>query len=229
MGSVSDLSRLAEVAFSAAYRELEVMREAGLASAERVGAELVYRAEPGHPHAALLRQLATCPEDRREAPSTAHDERVRAWLAAVGAPLGSRGLQGPIPPPEETLAEALPLSHRDPTVARVMPLVLWRQRDHLDFGRLREEARRRNEGQALGYFLELAGRLGNDPHLVEVAKTLRDRRRKKAREFFAGVRGPRAVAASRRNTPREALRWGYLMNMGLDSFRSTFDKFTRLR
>jgi hypothetical protein len=109
----------------------------------------------------------------------------------------------------------------------VLPLVLWRQRDHLDFDRLRQEASRRNEGQALGYFLELAGRLGNEPRLVEVSKALRDRRRKRAREFFAGPRGPRAVAASRRNTPREALRWGYLMNMGLDSFRSTFDKFAR--
>ena len=227
MGSVSDLSRLAELAFSAAYRELEAMREAGLARAERVGAELVYRAEPDHPHAALLRRLATCPDERRETPSAEHDERVRAWLVAVGAPLGSRGLQGPVPPPEEALAEALPLSHRDPTVARVLPLVLWRQRDHLDFDRLRQEASRRNEGQALGYFLELAGRLGNEPRLVEVSKALRDRRRKRAREFCAGPRGPRAVAASRRNTPREALRWGYLMNMGLDSFRSTFDKFAR--
>ena len=29
------------------------------------------------------------------------------------------------------------------------------------------------------------------------------------------------------DSPKEALRWGYLMNMGVDSFRSTFDKFAR--
>ena len=47
--------------------------------------------------------------------------------------------------------------------------------------------------------------------------------------FFTGPHGPRALAATRRNTPKEALRWGYLMNMGLDSFESTFDKFARER
>jgi len=29
------------------------------------------------------------------------------------------------------------------------------------------------------------------------------------------------LAATRRNTPLEARRWGFLMNMGVDSFRST--------
>ena len=33
------------------------------------------------------------------------------------------------------------------------------------------------------------------------------------------------LAATRRNTPPEALRWGYLMNVGRDSFESIFEKF----
>jgi hypothetical protein len=33
-----------------------------------------------------------------------------------------------------------------------------------------------------------------------------------------------ALAAARKNTPRVARRWGYLMNMGLDSFASAFAK-----
>jgi hypothetical protein len=136
-------------------------------------------------------------------------------------------MKKPVPPVEHVFGEALSLSHRDPTVARVFPLVLWRQRDRLDFDRLFDEARRRDEQQALGYFLELAGQLGGEPRLVKAARTLRDRRRKRARMFFAGPHGPRALAATRRNTPQEALRWGYLMNMGVDSFRSTFDKFAR--
>jgi hypothetical protein len=56
--------------------------------------------------------------------------------------------------------------------------------------RLLREATRRDERQALGYFLELAGRLGGEARLVKAAR-------------------------------------GYLMNMGVDSFRSTFDKFAR--
>src|SRR5262245_60483571 len=50
-GSVSALARLAGVAFSAVHRELQAMHEAGLASSERVGAELHYRAKADHPHA----------------------------------------------------------------------------------------------------------------------------------------------------------------------------------
>lgn len=224
-GSVSDLSRLANVTFSAAYRELDAMRTAGLAHVERHGTELVYSAEPDYHHAELLRQLASA-SGNTETEKRAHlDEQVRSWLASLGAPLGSAETKGPVPSPEQVVGEALSLSHRDATVARVLPLVLWRQRDQLDFDRLLHEATRRDERQALGYFLELAGRLGDQPRLVEAAAALRDKRRKRVRMFFAGPHGPRALAATRRNTPKEALRWGYLMNMGMDSFRSTFDKF----
>jgi hypothetical protein len=93
--------------------------------------------------------------------------------------------------------------------------------------RLVSEASHRDERSTLGYFLELAGRLGGDPALVHAARRLHDRRRTRARPFFVGPLGPHAAAAARRNTSKEALRWGYLMNMGLDSFRAMFQKFAR--
>jgi len=227
VGNVSDLSRLAGVSFSAAHRELEAMRAAGLARAERTSTELVYRAETSHPQAGLLRQLAKAPAQVRTERRMDHDDQVRAWLAALGAPIGSPRPKTPPPDLEEALVEALGLSHRDATVARVLPLVLWRQRDRLDLDRLVRQASRRDERSALGYFLELTGQLGGDPALVQAARRLRDRRRTKARPFFAGPLGPHAAAAARRNTPKEALRWGYVMNMGLDSFKAMFEKFAR--
>jgi hypothetical protein len=226
-GSVSELARLAKVAFSAAHRELDAMHQAGLACVERAGAELVYRANHEHPNADLLRQIATSPDETGGAAAPARDQRLRAWLAAAGAPLGAAAAEDPPPPLEEVVASALSLAHRDSSVARVLPLVLWRRREQLDLERLRREATRRNEGPALGYFLELAGRLGNEPRLLAASSRLRDKRRRKARAFFSGSHGPRALAAMRRNTPREARRWGFLMNMGSDSFRSMFDKFAR--
>lgn len=229
MGSVSELARSARVAFSAAHRELEAMRAAGLARAERNGSELVYQADTEHRHAGLLRQMATTNTEPDEARRTRDDERVRAWLAGLGAPLGSPVDRGPVPSSEDVLAEALSLAHRDAGVARVLPLLLWRERDRLDFERLARAASRLDEKHALGYFLELAGRLGNEPRLASAASTLRDRRRIRPRLFFAGPHGPRALAATRRNTPPAARRWGYLMNMGVDSFRSAFDKFETSR
>ncbi len=227
-GSVSALSRVAGVAFSAAHRELDAMRRAGLACVERAGAKLVYRANDAHPRADLLRQLVTAPDEHRTQAEADRDERVRGWLVSVGAPLGAAEIPGSVSMLEEGLAEALSLAHRDPTVARVLPLVLWRQRERLDFDRLRGEAACRNEEQALGLFLELAGKISNERQLVEAATPLRDRRRRRVRMFFSGPHGPHALAATHRNTPPEARRWGFLMNMGVDSFRSTFAKFARL-
>ena len=228
-GSVSALSRMAGVAFSAAHRELDAMRRAGLACVERAGAELVYRANGAHPQADLLRQLVTAraPDEQRAAADADRDGRVRGWLASVGAPLGAAEVTGSALTLEEGLAEALSLAHRDPTVARVLPLVLWRQREHVDFDRLQREVARRDEDQALGLFLELAGKISNERQLMEAATPLRDRRRRKPRVFFSGPHGPHALAATRRSTPPEARRWGFLMNMGMDSFRSTFAKFAR--
>ena len=224
-GSVSTLARLAAVSFSAAHRELEAMRSAGLALSRRVGSEVQYRAASDHPRRRLLTELANVSDDNGGFEREQRDAEVRGWLVSVGAPLAAPSPKTPTPALEEILAEAVTLSHRDATVARVLPVVLWKRRRDLDLERLVLEATRRDERQALGYFLELAGRLGGEASLVEAAQRLSDGRRRRPRMFFAGPHGRHQLAATRSNTPPEALRWGYLMNMGMDSFRSTFDKF----
>jgi DNA-binding transcriptional ArsR family regulator len=224
-GSVSTLARLAGVSFSAAHRELEAMRSAGLAVSRRVGSEVQYHAASDHPRRDLLTELANVANGLRREAEESRDAVVRTWLAGVGAPLAAPPPSAPLPSLEEVLAEAVVLSHRDATVARVLPVVLWKRRHDVDLDRLVVESTRRDERHALGYFLELAGRLGGDPGLVESARSLNDGRRRRKRMFFAGPHGRYQLAATRRNTPPEALRWGYLMNMGMDSFKSTFDKF----
>ena len=226
-GNVSELARMARVSFAAAHRELEAMRAEGLVACERAGAALVYRADRKHQQAALVRRLLKEGMTASGTPSAPRAEKVRGWLAAAGAPLlVSRPVVGRMPRLEEVLAEGLALSHHDATVARVLPVVLWRQRDRLDHVRLVHEATRRNELQALGFFLELTGRLGGDPRLSALSRRLRDRRRSRARQFFARPHGRMALGAARRKTPPVARRWGYLMNMGLDSFASAFAKHT---
>lgn len=125
---------------------------------------------------------------------------------------------------EEVLADAVALSHRDAAVARVLPLVLWRHRDTLDHDALVRQVSARNERQALGFFLELTGSLGRDSRLRARARRLRDRRRTRARPFFERAPGRRELALARARTPALARRWGYLMNMGLDSFAAAFEK-----
>lgn len=223
-GSVSALSRRAGVSFAAAHRELLAMRSAGLARTRREGVAVVYSANPQSPQAALLRRLVEA-DHGGPRPAAPDDDKVRTWLSAAGAPLlVSRPATGPAPPLEQVVTEALALSHRDAAVARVLPLVLWRHRDRLDHEELARLASLRNERQALGFFLELTGRLGGDLRLSARARPLRDRRRTRARPFFTRALGRRELALTEARTPALARRWGYLMNMGLESFASTFEK-----
>jgi hypothetical protein len=223
-GSVSALARQARLGFSTAHGELEEMRAAGVAVAERAGTELLYRADLDHPESELFRRLAALPDAPAEL-TRPHDDQVLTWLANVGAPVGLRDPNTPTPPLEHVVSAALSLSHREPAVARVLPVVLWRHRRNMDMAKLAEEATRYDERQALGYFLELAGRLGADAQLRATARSLHDQRRRRFQMFFAGHHGPYEVALTRRNTPPVAKKWGYLMNMPVDSFRSTFEKF----
>src|SRR4051812_45222489 len=80
VGSVSDLARRAQLAFSTAHRELEGLRAAGLAVVERARTEIVYRADFEHPEAALLGRLATLPDGPAK-PQRPADDTVRTWLA----------------------------------------------------------------------------------------------------------------------------------------------------
>ena len=218
-GSVSALARATGVSFGAAYRELEAMKAAGLTVAERDGVATVYRANFAHPQADVLMALlkATPHGDLEE-------QRLRGRLAALGAPLG-----GPAPrnlrlPPEEVLADGLVLAHHSPTVARVLPVAFWRQRDKLDYERLERAATLRDERQALGFYLELTGQLGGDRRLVRRTSRLRDRRRTALRPFFSAGRGSFARAAAQEKSPALARRWGFLMNMELESFATAFRK-----
>jgi hypothetical protein len=223
-GSVSALARQTRSSFAAAHRELEAMRAAGLALCERLGNRVVYRANHDHPLAPALRALLAPPARERATPDERPDDAVRGWLRDAGAPLGAAAVRGKRPPLEEVLASALELAHRDATVARVLPLVLWLQRRHLDHETLARAATRRNERQALGCFLELAGRLGDDAALVRRSQGLRDRRRSHPQPFFTRSTGRMAAASAQRNTPAAVRKWGFLMNLGLDSFASAFTR-----
>lgn len=222
-GSVSEFSRRAGVRYAAVHRELKAMRATGLAVCERTGRQIVYRANPRHPQAALVRELVRDRDPQMDERLPEAAEKVRAWLRASGAPLWAPLLRR-APPLEEVVAAGVALAHCDATVALVLPILLWRQRDRLDYDRLVREATRLDERQALGFFLELASRLGGDARLRRVARRLRDRRRRRVGLFFSLPHGRFRLALARKNTPRLARKWGFLMNETLEDFASTFAK-----
>jgi hypothetical protein len=209
------------VSFAAAHRELEAMKAAGLALAKRDGVATVYRANFAHPQAEVLTSLLAVGQATDAAPE---DQWLRGQLTALGAPLGGPAPKSRRLSAEDVLADGLVLAHHSPTVARVLPVAFWRQRDTLDYERLEHAATERDERHALAFYLELTGKLGRDRRLVRRASHLRDHRRTALRPFFSGGRGAFGMQLAHEKTPAVARRWGFLMNMELDSFASAFRK-----
>jgi hypothetical protein len=226
-GPVAQLARLAGVSFRAAHKELNGMLQAGLASRSCVGNATVFEAAKDHPFSGPLRELLRVQrESRTGAPRTLpDDEALRSWLKAWGAPVAAGSLTVDPPPLEKVLARAAGLAHRDASVARSLPVCLWKNRSRLDLERLRVEAQRAGEKQAVGFFLEMAGTLGGAQVLTAGAQSFRDRRVRREQNFFPMAASSLEQQLARERTPKVARKWRFLMNMSLETFASTFEKF----
>lgn len=223
-GSVRELADSARVAYAGAYRELREMVRQGLATATVEHGVERYAAAVDHPDADVMRRLLT-PRPRSTAPRDERGETARRQLRALGAPLPVDPVSVAPDERERVLVAGVELARRDPTVARVLPLVLWKQRDALNRERLELVARRSKEKHAVGFMLALTGELAGDRKLTRLAEQLRDRRVKRVRPFFELPATRSAEATALRRTPELARKWGYSMNLDMDSFRSQFEKF----
>ncbi|MBX3160268.1 MAG: hypothetical protein KF773_30170 [Deltaproteobacteria bacterium] len=219
-GSVSELAEAAGVAFSNAHAELKAMQQHELVRSRREGGKEVFFANQDHADAAVLEKLADSDSLVRQTTSD-QDGELKAKLVALGAPL--RGVSPVEVAPDDavaTLASAVELARRDAVVARSLPLCVWSQRDRLDARALKEVALGPEDKHALAFLVELAADLGGDLRLAGRAEVLRDERLTLVRPFFRGN--------AARGTPRRfdlAEKWGFVMNMDRESFRSLFAKF----
>jgi hypothetical protein len=223
VGSAPDLAVRAGVTSPSAYAELRAMKRIGLATTQRVDGAELYAANLEHPQAEHLLALLAAPT---RAPATeATDRELRLQLRDLGAPLAVDGQAPPAESLEAVLADGLELAHRDASVARTLPVCLWKQRDQLRADVLQEEARERGEKQTLGFFLELTSDLSGDPRFRQWAKAVRDERVSRTSDFFYNATSRDAQLLAESRTPRVARRWHFRMNMDEETFRSHFDKF----
>jgi hypothetical protein len=158
------------------------------------------------------------------------DEFKRAWLAHYGAPLVGQSLvAGRVAPElEKVVVDGLALSRRDASVARALPVLLWRRRADLDMAKLRRLAETKGRQRTLGFFLDLTAHLASDRRLRNAAVALRAARSPTEAKFFIRRESPLARMFAEQRTPPVARAWGYRMNMPTDSFRSLFDKHKAL-
>lgn len=182
------------------------------------GNATMFGANQDHPGAEALRSLLGLSSPN---PLTDTEPRVRSWLSALGAPLPDDPAD-PVPDVATVLAHGAKLARSDASVARSLPVVVWKNRQNLDVERMRAAASLLGEKHTVGFFLDLTGTLGRDSSLKERAKRFRDRRRKTAQNFFLGKHSTRSRQLADSRSPRVAREWHFRMNMTMDTFASTF-------
>jgi hypothetical protein len=222
-GTTTELAARAGVGFASAYRELQAMRRLDLVVHQRRGKATVFSANRQHPLAdhlsAILATSAGGPTKR--------DESTREQVAALGAPVVVHRTRQPDRPVEQLLVDGVALAHRDPALARSLPVAFYRQRERLDGDQLAAFARARSEKAALGFYLELTAELSGDHRFRAWARPLKDRRRHRREPFFY-TRAAKLQADTRSPLDEPlARRWGFQVGMSVDDFRSLFDKVKR--
>ncbi len=224
-GTVSDFCREGGLSMPSVRKELHALKEQSLVCADVVRGREVLSANDKHPQYELLVTLVFADTPTTNKKEVAKDEGVRRALKALGAPLTVAGKGPPDMVLEEVVLDALELSRRDATVARVLPVLLWKHKDELRWKVLFKGVKGAESKHVLGFFLALTTLLSKEQLFASLASLLKDKRLRQSRYFFRGVESARAKQLAKLKTPDIAHDWGFLMNMELDSFRSTFDKF----
>jgi transcriptional regulator with XRE-family HTH domain len=180
-------------------------------------------------------------------PAEPTNDVLKGWLAHYGAALYGPET-GPVPPPETVLAAGLKLARESASVARALPLAFWKTRERLDFDRLVKEGERLGQARTLGFFLDLTSQLSGDPTFADAVVKLRlgpstpgsatrgSATREPSTSGSSTLRPPsrptqffqpttlRERKMAELRTPDVARKWGFRMNMGMDSFESMFEK-----
>ena len=221
-GSVADLAKWADVAFAGAHKELHAMEAAGLAVSEWKNGQRVFAAAKDHPMKAVLKSLV---QDTSAVRSQGPDPALKEQLAYLGLPVNvPRRRPDSDTSLEALLAAACRLARSDASVARSLPVLLHKYQRELDFAVLMKECRKRGEKHTMGFFLDVTAHLSGTRKLQKEAERFRDHRRKRLEPFFVNS-SKRSLRLAALKTPKLARDWNWLMNLSMDSFAGTFEKF----
>ena len=131
---------------------------------------------------------------------------------------------------ENVVLRAVATSRRDPALARMLPVFLWRVRDSLDLDALAAKAVRQGCASTVGYFLDVTGKVGPTRTFSKAVSSLRPHVHADRPVFLFSKtkRYPWEAAHARENTPEHARRWGLLVPMPLEGYKSYFAKVAAL-
>lgn len=160
-------------------------------------------------------------------PEAAANE-VSEALAKYGAPLWSNGRPTDLTL-EQAVAAGLAQARRHPSLLRVLPTVLWRNRRRLSLNRLRCEVGKPGL-PALGMVLDLTAEVTGSDKFRRWADGLFGAGAKQDPPvpfFESGATGRRYLELARLRTPEVVRRWGFYMATPLDDFQDAVRRFCR--
>jgi hypothetical protein len=227
--SKTDLSKLSGLPYATTHAEVAKLESTGLLSKQTSNGRSTYQLSltPDTKQALLL--LFNLKGRDHDVNS---EENVRVSLQELGAPLVLDAQPSvrfvPLQSLEETLVRSAVHAKKDPSVARTLPLALFKNVENLDHELLKYWATNLKAKQELGMFLELSAELAKSPKLKKLSKLFKDKRVKEMKDFFE-TKSPLLRELSERNTPDVARRWKFRMNLSMDSFQSTFDRFKAVK
>jgi hypothetical protein len=131
---------------------------------------------------------------------------------------------------EDVAIRAVTASRQDPSLARMLPVFLFRSRNNLKLHELVSKAVACGCASRLGYLLEVTIQVSS---VRTFRPTLASLRRHAHADrpifFFARTENhPFEAMVAGERTPQEARRWGLLTGTPLDSFSTYFNKVARL-
>jgi DNA-binding Lrp family transcriptional regulator len=218
--SMSGLARRARLSPHSVAVEVKNLAKAGLVTVGAVGASDLVRGNTSHPAAKPLVDLLRAAEMVSDAPLD--DAVVKETLTAYGAPLLAYKA-GRHMPLEVALVRALRLAKRDGTLLKVLPVVVAKNAQTLNWAALKENAKREKLKAELGMLVEMTADYAQKPELKEKVRDLEDGRRSVA-SFFSEPRNKYERELAESATPAAARKWHLLMNLGEDTLRSTMLK-----
>lgn len=205
--TASELARGAGLTPRAVSVEVRRLAATGLVEVEARGAADVVRPNRRHPAAGALSALL---ERAGRAPAVGLRD-PRPSLAAYGAPLAGVEAAARLSR-EEALVAGLAAAHRDATLLRVLPVMVLRNEERIDWDEVRERARRAKLKAELGMLLDLTAGVSGRAGLRSLSRGLEDRRRRVPRYLPEPASEFERRLADRR-TPAAARRWGFRMNL----------------
>ncbi|HWU44609.1 MAG TPA: hypothetical protein VN132_14255 [Bdellovibrio sp.] len=225
--SVREFSLMSGLNYATTYELLHRMEELGLVKRTVKGRSTLYSSTLSKDEKALFMKLAPTVSSQQQKKIKFGDTLLKLGLPYRGKSedLGSEYVADN----EELVVHAVWRAKKNSTLARALPVMLAQQLTTLNPHRLMYWAKQYKVKREFGFFIDLTGLLSGNRNLRKLARDFHDQRWSQDEFLFSNEENLTGFQSQlvEQNTPDLARWWHLKMNMGMDSFESLFQKFSK--